>query len=74
MLLVVRSLIADLLVCGVDDAAVQELKKCAGAHGGRAEAEPRAILADLLTAMPDVGRDSDFQRVEEPLEACDVFD
>ena len=77
---------ADLLVRGVDDAVVRELKKRAGAHGRSAEAEHRAILAaalltpprrslaELLAAMPDVGRDSDFQRVEEPLEECDVFD
>ena len=77
---------ADLLVRGVDDAVVRELKKRAGAHGRSAEAEHRAILAaalltpprrslaELLAAMPDVGRDSDFQRIEEPPEACDVFD
>jgi plasmid stability protein len=53
---------------------VQELKKRAGAHGRRVEAEHRAILAELMAAMPDVGSDSDFQRVEEPLDACDVFD
>ena len=76
----------DLLVCGVDEAVVRVLKKRAGAHGCSAEAEHRAILAaalltpprrslaELLAAMPDVGLDSDFQRVEEPLEACDVFD
>jgi len=86
LLSAVRSLMADLLVRGVDDAVVRELKKRAGAHGRSAEAEHRAILAaalltpprrslaELLAAMPDVGRDSDFQRVEEPLEACDVFD
>jgi len=86
LLSAVRSLMADLLVRGVDDAVVRELKKRAGAHGRSAEAEHRAILAaalltpprrslaELLAAMPDVGLDSDFQRVEDPLEACDVFD
>jgi plasmid stability protein len=78
--------VADLLVRGVDDALVKELKKRAGAHGRSAEAEHRAILAaalltpprrglaELLAAMPDVGIDSDFQRVEDPAEACDVSD
>jgi plasmid stability protein len=80
---------ADLLVRGVDDALVRELKKCAGANGRSAEAEHRAILAaalltpprlslaELLAGMPDVGLDSDFQRVGDGSdfsEACDVFD
>ncbi len=77
---------ADLLVRGVDDALVQSLKKRAGAHGRSQEAELRAILsaallspprrrlADLLSSMPDVGVDADFQRQEEPAAAADVFD
>lgn len=80
---------ADLLVRGVDDALVRELKKRAGAHGRSAEAEHRAILAaallapprlslaELLAGMPDVGFDSDFQRLRDggdSSEACDVFD
>ena len=76
---------ADLLVRGVDDALVQALKKRAGAHGRSAEAEHRAILAaalltpprrnlaELLTAMPDVGSDSDFQRPTDSVQAADVF-
>jgi plasmid stability protein len=79
----------DLLVPGVDDALVRELKKRAGANGRSAEAEHRAILAaalltpprlslaELLAGMPDVGLDSDFQRVGDggdSGEACDVFD
>lgn len=77
---------ADLLVRGVDEALVQALKKRAGAHGVSAEAEHRAILAaalltpprrnlaDLLAAMPNVGRDADFQRAPVAAEAADVFD
>ena len=78
---------ADLLVRGVDDALVRELKKRAGSHGRSAEAEHRAILAaalltpprrslaELLAAMPDVGRDSDFQRAAlDQVEVDDVFD
>lgn len=76
---------ADLLVRGVDDALVQSLKKRAGAHGRSAEAEhreilaaalltpPRRNLAELLAAMPDVGRDSDFQRLSDTTAAADVF-
>jgi plasmid stability protein len=81
--------VADLLVRGVDDALVRELKKRAGVHGRSAEAEHRAILAaalltpprlnlaELLAGMPDVGFDSDFQRVGDggdSSEVCDVFD
>ena len=39
---------ADLLVRGVEDGIVQELKKRAGAHGRSAEAEHRSILAAAL--------------------------
>jgi plasmid stability protein len=77
---------ADLLVRGVDDALVQALKKRAGAHGRSQEAELRAILAaalltpqrrnlaELLSGMPDVGVDADFQRQDDPVTAADVVD
>jgi plasmid stability protein len=77
---------ADLLVRGVDDALVQALKKRAGAHGRSQEAELRAILAaalqspprrnlaEVLAAMPNVGVDDDFQRLDDPAAAADVFD
>jgi plasmid stability protein len=77
---------ADLLVRGVDDALVQALKKRAGAHGRSQEAELRAILAaalqspprrnlaEVLAAMPNVGVDADFQRLDDPAAAADVFD
>jgi len=77
---------ADLLVRGVEDAIVQALKKRASAHGRSAEAEHRAILsaalltpqrrnlADLLAAMPDVGEDADFQRMDDGAARADVFD
>ena len=76
----------DLLVRGVDDDLVQALKKRAGAHGRSQEAELRAILAaallspprrslaELLAAMPDVGVDADFQRLDDQAAAADVFD
>ncbi len=65
---------ADLLVRGVDDDLVRALKARAGAHARSAEAELRAILAkalatprrrslaEVLAAMPEVGRDEDFER------------
>ena len=76
---------ADLLVRGVADELVQSLKKRAGAHGRSQEAELRAILAavllspprrnlaEVLSAMPDVGQDTDFQRLDESAVAEDVF-
>jgi plasmid stability protein len=76
----------DLLVRGVDDDLVQALKKRAGAHGRSQEAELRAILAaallspprrnlaQLLAAMPEVGVDADFQRLDDQRAAADVFD
>ncbi len=78
---------ADLLVRGVEEAVVRALKKRAGEHGRSAEAEHRAILAaalsspprrklaELLAAMPDVGRDEDFARQPEGGGAsANVFD
>ena len=76
----------DLLVRGVDDDLVQALKKRAGAHGRSQEAELRAILAaallspprrnlaELLAAIPEVGVDADFRRLDDQLAAADVFD
>ena len=76
---------ADLLVRGVDEAIVRALKQRAGAHGRSSEAEHRAILADalqkpsrrnlaeLLAAMPEVGRDEDFQRQQAADSGRDVL-
>ncbi len=80
---------ANLLVRGVDETLVRALKERAGAMGHSAEAEHRAILAQVLTgprqrsfaevlaAMPDVGLDADFERINPPhpaAEAPGVFD
>ncbi|MDE3009255.1 MAG: DNA-binding protein [Pseudomonadota bacterium] len=77
---------ADLLVRGVGDDIIKALKARAGAHGRSAEAEHREILAaalihprrrslvEVLTCMPDVGIDSDFQRSDEPAKAPSVLD
>ena len=77
---------ADLLVRGVDEAVVRLLKERAGAHGRSAEAEHREILAaalmrprrrsfaEVLAAMPKVGADTDFERLQSETEAPRVFD
>ena len=75
-----------LIVRGVDDALIQTLREQAAANGRSAEAEhrdilarallqsPRRSLAEVLAAMPDVGRDADFARHEDPDGAPHVFD
>jgi len=67
---------ANLIVRNVDDAIADALKARARNHGVSAEAEHRRILAQALTApkkrrfievlsqIPDVGEDSDFERVQ----------
>jgi plasmid stability protein len=64
---------ANLLVRGLDDALVQNLRERAAAHGRSVEAEHREILAqalfqpkklsfaEWLMSMPDVGDDADFE-------------
>ncbi len=77
---------ANLLVRNIDDDLVRALKERAGAHGRSVEAEHREILAaaltrprrrsfaEILAAMPDVGTDSDFARVQPAQPAPHVFD
>ena len=77
---------ADLIVRNLDPAIVRSLKKRAASHGRSAEAEHRAILeaalfptkrkslAQLLSSMPDVGKDEDFQRIQEQKSQTNVFD
>jgi len=78
--------VADLLVRGIEEDLVRALKAQAVAHGLSAEAEHRDILraaltrprgrslAEVLAAMPDVGRDADFERLQTVGEARRVFD
>lgn len=66
-----------LIVRNVEESVVQALKERAARHGRSAEAEHRALLmevlhkprrrplAEVLAAMPDVGTDADFVRVQE---------
>lgn len=72
---------AQLLVRDVDDAIVKALRERAARHGRSAEAEHREILAkalqrtkrrsfaEVLAAVPNVGNDEDFARLEDSAEA-----
>jgi plasmid stability protein len=78
--------VANLIVRGIDEALVQALKHRAARHGRSAEAEHREILAsvlrrprrrrlaDALAAIPAVGKDEDFARIEDAAEAQRVPD
>lgn len=78
---------ANLVVRNLDQRIVEALKQRAARHGRSAEAEHRAILAEVLisvphkksfaevlSSMPYVGQDEDFERVEDGREADHVFD
>lgn len=68
---------ADLIVHNVDDSLLKALKVRASRHGVSEEAEHRSILeqallhprkksfAEVLNQIPNVGTDSDFERVQE---------
>ena len=72
---------ANLIVRGIEESIVTELKHRAAKHGRSAEAEHREILAsalrkprkrklaEALAAIPHVGADEDFARVEDAAEA-----
>ena len=76
---------ANLIVRNVDEDIVRALKARAGRHGLSAEAEHRRILEEVLMAsrkksfaqviceMPNVGQDSDFERIQNEGQR-DVFD
>ena len=76
---------ANLIVRNVTEDIIKALKRRAGRHGTSAEAEHRKILAQALlrppkrsfaeaiAAMPNVGRDSDFERVQDQ-NSLDVLD
>lgn len=77
--------VANLIVRNLDTQIVKALKQRAAKHGRSAEAEHRAILKDALlktrrkslaqalAAIPNVGRDEDFER-EQGDGARNVFD
>lgn len=67
---------AQLIVRDIEDEIVRELKVRAARNGRSAEEEHRQILREvlkgdrpsfheLLSQMPDVGEDSDFERVPD---------
>ncbi len=72
---------ANLIVRGIDASLVQALKRRAATHGRSAEAEHREILAsalhgprkrhlaEALRAIPEVGEEDDFVRVEDSAKA-----
>ncbi len=76
---------ANLIVRNIDDAIVKALKQRASRHGVSAEAEHRKILeqvlcqpakksfAEVIGRIPNVGNDSDFERVQDDT-ARNVFD
>jgi plasmid stability protein len=77
---------ADLLVRGVDEVLFEALVREAEANGRTVEDEQRVIFSEALKkvynrqfvralmSMPDVGEDSDFERVNDLREAPVVFD
>ena len=76
---------ANLVVRNLDQRIVDALKQRAARHGRSAEAEHRALLeelllqpkaksfAEVLAAMPDVGEDEDFERLEDAAGNDHVF-
>ena len=77
---------ASLVVRNLDPRIVDALKQRAARHGRSAEAEHRALLeesllrpkartfAEVLASMPNVGKDDDFERLEDPVDDDRVFD
>ncbi len=76
---------ANLIVRNVDVAVVKALKQRASLHGISAEAEHRKILeqvllrpakksfAEALRSIPNVGNDSDFERVQDDVGKDDTI-
>ena len=76
---------ANLVVRNLDRRIVDVLKQRAARHGRSAEAEHRVILkevllpsnrksfAEVLSSMPNVGRDDDFERIENEHEENHVL-
>ena len=77
---------ANLVVRNLDQRLVDALKQRAARHRRSAEAEHRAILeaallltpkksfAEVLSSMPDVGEDEDFERRQDTHQVDHVFD
>jgi antitoxin FitA len=79
------AVMANLVVRNLDQRIVDALKQRAARHGRSAEAEHRALLealllrpkgksfAEALAAMPNVGQDEDFERVDDEVGNAHVF-
>ena len=79
------AIMASLVVRDLEQQIVDALKQRAARHGRSAEAEHRVLLeesllrpkgksfAEALAAMPNVGQDEDFERVEDDHGNDDVF-
>ena len=76
---------ASLVVRNLEQQIVDALKQRAARHGRSAEAEHRILLEELLllpkrrlfaealAAIPNVGQDEDFERIEDDHGNDDVF-
>ncbi len=74
-----------LIVRNIDESIIKALKARAAQHHRSTEAEHRAVLsevlmkparksfAEALSAIPDVGQDTDFERVADDITSPDVF-
>ncbi len=76
---------ANLIVRKLEPEIIEALKQRAARNGRSAEMEHRAILrevllllkkrslAEVLAAMPNVGTDADFERIQGKQQVADVF-
>lgn len=75
----------DLIVRKLEPEIIEALKQRAARNGRSAEMEHRSILrevllvlkkrslAEVLAAMPNVGQDGDFARIQGKQQVADVF-
>ena len=75
----------NLIVHKLEPEIIEALKQRAARNGRSAEMEHRAILrevllvlkkrslAEVLAAMPNVGTDADFERIQGKQQVADVF-
>ena len=76
---------SNLIVRKLEPEIIEALKQRAARNGRSAEMEHRAILrevllvlkkrslAEILAAMPNVGTDADFERIQGKQQVSDVF-
>ena len=76
---------SNLIVRKLEPEIIEALKQRAARNGRSAEMEHRAILrevllvlkkrslAEVLAAMPNVGTDADFERIQGKQQVADVF-